>query len=593
MVYRIEGGPRRMRKNRILGDPYEEGQGAGVSLENGKPVIRAKNGGPKEAISEKETAPKGKAPEWLKNNISKLERGEEIAKRSKGTNKLLAEYGVSKDEIRGMSNSEAVLRLAKIFGLEIKPSENKPSSSPAEPEVESASHPREAILLSPDDKKVSPISKEGQPTVVSQEKVELIKPSAYDIIFYEGRIKTGIENIKKLEQKLANAKPSAVEKIKKDIEEEKAANKIIKNKLEIAKGLMTKKEVTKQELIKPAVKDIPFYKISIESADKKLEQLRAELLSAKPSADVSKIEVKIAMEQAAKKTIEAKLKIAEELMAGVSKEKEAPKGKIEEPKKQQYGDLSQEEKKLLKSIVGMANRDQSVFDTPRFRGILRKAGVPTENMNLDQLVDAAREIINKDKRDGSKLIEEGGEAKKWFFESWRKQGVNEEGIESLWNNEEYRERYLEAAKNISGLKERGNIKTEKPKSTDRAPEEIVADIQKMGNKIEEEKVKTKFEEYEEKLSEVTGGKFNYEIHKNWYLNTLGCKVKYNFWHSKAWLVEEKTGNFIGENGEIIEKNDKKTKRAEFATGWNFPTESPTLFIEFLREMVEKRLNGFN
>ena len=283
-------------------------------------------------------------------------------------------------------------------------------------------------------------------------------------------------------------------------------------------------------------------------------------------------------------------------------EKPAAKNKAEK--------LSREDMDFLRHQVNFWDERRVVAKLPKFEDILQKSGISKEKiikMKVGELIEETRKITGQ--KENSQSQKETGKEKDLQKTESKKEydAARAEYVRRLLSAEEYDEGQInrmanspEGKKMIKDIIERRKKEAEKeyPKpdleSGEKAKiESIKSQIQEAETRINQEKPKTKFEEYEEKLSEVSGGKFNYEISRNWYLATLGCEVKYNFWHSKAWLVEKKTGNFIGENGEVIEKNDKKTKRAEFATGWNFPAETPTLFIEFLRETVEKKLNGAN
>ncbi len=124
-------------------------------------------------------------------------------------------------------------------------------------------------------------------------------------------------------------------------------------------------------------------------------------------------------------------------------------------------------------------------------------------------------------------------------------------------------------------------KTEKTNKLKEIKEQLMA----MYEEALKGKQRNQFEEFKENINEVTGGKFVYETIRDACLKKLGWGVKYDFWNSRAWLIDS-AGNFIDKNGGVA-KNKKD--RTEFKTQWRFPTETP--FIKFLMAQVEKKLGG--
>lgn len=137
---------------------------------------------------------------------------------------------------------------------------------------------------------------------------------------------------------------------------------------------------------------------------------------------------------------------------------------------------------------------------------------------------------------------------------------------------------------------------EEVKKDKEAPETIKAQIREEEKKSEEKKLNP-MEEFDKEIEIIKGGRdiygrilssdLAYEKIRNFYLEKLGWSVKYNFLHTKAWIIDRE-GAFINEQGESVKT--KKEKRAEFKTHWKFPnTETP--IIKFLREQLKKKFEG--
>ncbi len=286
----------------------------------------------------------------------------------------------------------------------------------------------------------------------------------------------------------------------------------------------------KVELNPPDIEDIDFYNIRIERANKNIdawERLRDKASSIGNKSEVEKRQTKIDMERAAIKVMEDKRQKAEML------KKEAP-GKVERKRKGRAKETS-------------------------FEGFKKDSVAEEDRKRIEAMM----------------------------IEKYTSRGVTKEQIDNMrrkmptrWENEV--RSLLEAEK--KGKIPTSNIEEEKTQR--------LSDLKKIRDEFEalkgamKDKPKSQFEEFEESIKNVVGEKPNYEVLKDAYLRKLGWKVEYNYLHTKAWLIDNATGKFVAENGELT---DKKKDKKEFPTQSGFSVETP--FFRFLKEQLKKKLGG--
>lgn len=218
-------------------------------------------------------------------------------------------------------------------------------------------------------------------------------------------------------------------------------------------------------------------------------------------------------------------------------------------------DKFQEYKEYLENILADYNNGKKVTRNSKFAEVLERAGIDTKKLTAKQFIEKARIIIENNKPANS---QEGISDQEFSTPS----KINSDNGQTLQGENQTltKEQIVEK---IVTLREETQEKKLSP-------------LEKFDNKIEKIKEEGDF-----------SSDLLYEKVKKLYLEELGWKVKYDFWHNKAWLVN-KEGAFINEQGETIKT--KKEKRAEFKTKWRFPN-ADTPIIKFMRAQLEKKFEG--
>ncbi|HXK32235.1 MAG TPA: hypothetical protein VJ378_02095 [Candidatus Paceibacterota bacterium] len=313
-----------------------------------------------------------------------------------------------------------------------------------------------------------------------------------------------------------------------------------------------KKAESKVELNPPRIKDIDSYNIRIEGANKNIdawERLRDKASSVGNKLEAEKRQTMIDTERAAIKVMEDKLEKAETL------KKEAP-GKVERKGKGKSKEASFEWFKK-DSIAGEDRKriEAMMVENYKSRGVTR-----------EQIDDIRKKTPTRWENEVRSLLETEQKGKRETIGG--KKGAYEKLMED--KNKMY-------DKAVEGQKQKEAVDREK------RIENLLAQMRVIKEALDEKHV-NKFEEFEESIKRVAGEKPSYEVLKDAYLRNLGWKVEYNYLHTKAWLIDNATGKFVTESGELT---DKKKDRKEFPTQSGFSVETP--FFKFLKEQAQRKL----
>ena len=299
-------------------------------------------------------------------------------------------------------------------------------------------------------------------------------------------------------------------------------------------------------------------------------------------------------------------KIIASLQDSVKNIKEMKPEEQIENKKSEAGDKGAtaiKDKEYLENILADYNNGKRITRNSKFAEVLERAGMDTKKLTAKQFIEKAQDVVGgKNLQKKEKIIKQEVPEKKII----KKETVESKEIPEYKSAEELSAE--ESDKNFEESKEKKDQPEKKDipeykfaeeldaEQKDKVAEEIKAKIKTEQNKNETKKL-SPLEEFDKKIEAVKGEKntygealssgLSYERIRNLYLEELGWSIKYNFFHSKAWIVGRE-GAFINEQGESIKT--KKEKRAEFNTHWKFPnTETP--IIKFMREQLIKKFEG--
>lgn len=303
------------------------------------------------------------------------------------------------------------------------------------------------------------------------------------------------------------------------------------------------------------------------------------------------------------KKVERIIKSLQDSIENIKKMEPEEKIENKNPEAKTGGVSSEEDKEYLKSILIDYDNGKRITRNSKFAGVLERAGVDIKKLTATQFIEKAQEIIEKtDLMNKSKGVNQEISANQLT----KKKTIERQEIPEYKSAEELAAE--ESDKKFEKSRERGDQLEKKDipeykfaeeldaEQKDKAAEEIKEKIKIEQNKNEIKKL-SPLEEFDKKIEAIKSGKnaygevlssgLAYERIRNLYLEELGWSVKYNFWHSKAWLVN-KEGAFINEQGETVKT--KKEKRAEFTTHWKFPnTDTP--IIKFMRAQLEKKFES--